>query len=171
MWVLGSWLELPVWQLLLALAGFYAIAGVAMHLLAYHGPVSEWARSVRGVVAPFFVSVILIFGLLLGFVAGEVWRRNSEAVHVVRSEGEALFAIAHLSPDTEPDGAKIQTLVRAYAQSLLRDEWPQMPEGKHAAASETAFVSLLTAILEAPVSGVSGSAVQRARIDIVMKVH
>src|SRR5437879_6005611 len=129
MWILGSWLELPVWQLLLALAGFYAITGVALHLLAYHSPAGEWARSFKGVVAPFFVSVILIFGLLLGFVAGEVWRRNAEAVHVVRSEGEALFAIAHLSPDADPVGAKIQDLVRGYAQSLVKEEWPQMQNG------------------------------------------
>jgi len=171
MWVLGSWLELPVWQLLLALAGLYATAGVAMHLLAYHGPVSEWARSFRGVVAPFFVSVILLFGLLLGFVAGDVWRRNAEVVHAVRSEGEALFAIAHLSPDTEPGGARIQNLIRAYAQSLLTEEWPQMQNGKHAAGSEAPFVSLLSALVDAPVSGNAGLAVQKARLDIVMKLH
>src|SRR5881394_2687022 len=75
--IFGRWLELPVWQLLLALAGFYATTGAAMHVLAYRGPLSEWTRSFRGVVPPFFAAVIIIFALLLGFVAGEVWRRNS----------------------------------------------------------------------------------------------
>src|SRR5882724_9598435 len=116
MWIIGSWLELPVWQQLLALALFYAATGIALHLLAFHSPVSEWARSFKGVVAPFFVSVALVFGLLLGFVAGEVWHRNADAVHVVRNEAEALFELVHLSPDTDPAGAKLQGLVRAYAQ-------------------------------------------------------
>jgi len=171
MWIIGAWLELPVWQQLLALTGLYATTAVALHLVAYHSPVSEWARSFRGVVAPFFVSVALVFGLLLGFVAGEVWHRNADAVHVVRSEGEQLFELVHLSPETDPAGIKLQGLVRAYAQSLVGEEWPRMQEGKHAAASEAAFVSLLTAILDAPVSGSSGLAVQRARLDIVMKLH
>jgi hypothetical protein len=171
MWIVGAWLELPVLQQFLALGGFYATTGVALHLLAYHSPVSDWTRSFRGVVAPFFVSVALIFGLLLGFVAGEVWHRNADAAHVVRSEGEALFELVHLSQDTDPAGTKIQGLVRAYAQSLVGVEWPRMQEGKHAAESEAAFVSLLTAILDAPVSGNSGSAVQRARLDIAMKLH
>jgi hypothetical protein len=118
MWIVGDWLELSVWQQLLALAGLYATTGVAFHLLAYHSPVSEWARSFKGVVAPFFVSVALIFGLLLGFVAGEVWHRNAEAIHVVRSEGEALFELVHLSPDTDPSGAKLQGLVRAMLNPL-----------------------------------------------------
>ena len=142
-----------------------------MHLLAFRSPASEWARVFKGVVAPFFVSVALIFGLLLGFVAGEVWHRNAEAMHVVRSEGEALFELVHLSRDTDPSGVKLQGLVRAYAQSLAGEEWPRMQEGKHAAGSEAAFVSLLTAILDAPVSGNSGSAVQKARLDIALKIH
>jgi hypothetical protein len=171
MGIVGAWLELPVWQQLLALAGFYAATGIFIHLLAFHSPASGWTRSFKGVVAPFFVSVVLIFGLLLGFIAGEVWHRNAEAMQVVRSEGEALFALVHLSPDGDPGGAKLQGLVRAYAQSLAGEEWPRMREGKHAAGSEAAFVSLLTAILDAPVSGSSGSAVQKTRLDIAMKLH
>jgi len=171
MWMIGVWIELPVWQLLLALAGFYAVTGLAIHLFTFHSPASEWARSFKGVVAPFFVSVALVFGLLLGFVAGEVWHRNADALHVVRSEAEALFELVHLSPETDPAGKKLQGLVRAYAQSLVGEEWPRMEEGKHAAGSEAAFVSLLTAILDAPVAGISGAAVQRARLDIAMKLH
>ncbi len=171
MGIVGRWLELPVWQQLLALAGFYATAGIAMHLLAFHSPVSGWAKSFRGVVAPFFVSPILIFGLLLGFVAGAVWHRNAEAVQIVRGEGDALFSLSHLSPETSPGGSRLQGLIRAYAQSVVSEEWPRMQEGKRAAGSETALTSLLDAIVDAPASGNSGAAVQRARFDLVLKLH
>jgi len=171
MGIVGRWLELPVWQQLLALAGFYATAGIAMHLLAFHSPVSGWAKSFRGVVAPFFVSPILIFGLLLGFVAGDVWHRNALAVQVVRGEGDALFSLSHLSPETSPGGVRLQGLIRAYAQSVVSEEWPRMQEGKRAAGSETALTSLLDAIVDAPASGNSGAAVQRARFDLVLKLH
>jgi len=171
MGIVGRWLELPVWQQLLALAGFYATAGIAMHLLAFHSPVSGWAKSFRGVVAPFFVSPILIFGLSLGFVAGDVWHRNALAVQVVRGEGDALFSLSHLSPETSPGGSRLQGLIRAYAQSVVSEEWPRMQEGKRAAGSETALTSLLDAIVDAPASGNSGVAVQRARFDLVLKLH
>ena len=72
--------------------------------------------------------------------------------------------------ERNPAGKKLQGLVRAYAQSLVGEEWPRMQEGTHAAGSEAAFVSLLTAILDAPVAGSSGAAVQRARLDIAMKL-
>jgi len=169
--IVGIWLELPVWQQLLALSGFYATTVVAIHLLAFHSPASGWTRSFKGVVAPFFVSVALIFGLLLGFVAGEVWHRNTDAVQVVRGEGDALFALSHLSPDSDPGAAKLPNLILAYAQSVVGEEWRQMREGKRAAATETAFTSLLSAIVAAPVSGSSGAAVQRARFDAVLKLH
>jgi Protein of unknown function (DUF4239) len=169
--IVGIWLELPVWQQLLALAGFYATTGIFIHLLAFHSPTSELTRSFKGVVAPFFVSVVLIFGLLLGFIARDVWQRNTDAVQVVRGEGDALFALSHLSPDSDPGAAKLPNLIVAYAQSVVGDEWPQMREGKRAAATETAFTSLLSAIVDAPVSGSSGSAVQRARFDLVLKLH
>jgi len=171
MGIIGAWLELRAWQLLLALAGFYALAGLAIHLLVFHSPVSEWARSFRGVVAPFFVTPILIFSLLLGFIASEVWHRNAEAVQLVRDEGDALFALTHLIPDNDPAEKTLLGLIRAYAQSVVAEEWPRMQGGNRFPATEAAFTSLLSAIVETPVSGVNGPSVQKARLDIAMKLH
>ena len=171
MGIIAGWLQLPVWQLLLALAGFYAATGIAIHWLAFHSPASRWTLSFNGVVGPFFVSVILIFGLLHSFVAREIWQRNGEAAQVVRAEGDALRVLSHLTPESEPAAARIQDLIRAYAQSVIADEWPQMQQGKGGVGSETAFASLLTAIVDAPVSRSNTPAVQRARIDIVLKLH
>jgi hypothetical protein len=128
-------------------------------------------RSFRGVVAPFFVSPVVIFGLLLGFIAGDVWHRNAQAVQIVRDEGDALFALSHLSPMSDPAGEKLQNLIRAYAQSVVGEEWPRMEMGKRAEGSETALTTLLGAVVDAPVSGNSGAAVQRARLDIVLRLH
>lgn len=171
MGIVGTWLELPVWPQLIVLTGFYAITGIALHLLAFHGPVSGWARSFRGVVAPFFVSPSLIFGLLLGFIAGEVWHRNAEAVQVVRGEGDTLSALTHLIPATDAAAAGLLQLIRAYAQSVVIEEWPRMKDGKRFSKTEAAFDSLLQAIVDTPVSGVNGAAVQKARLDLAIKLH
>jgi len=169
--VIEGWIQLPVWQLLVALVAFYVATGIAIHWLAFHSPASRWTLSFNGVVGPFFVSVVLIFGLLHSFVAREIWQRNDEAVQVVRAEGDALRALSHLLPESDPATASIQDLIRAYAQSVIADEWPRMRQGKGGVGSETAFASLMTAIVDAPVSGSSGPAVHRARIDTVLKLH
>jgi hypothetical protein len=171
MGIIGVWLELRVWELLLALAAFYAIAGIIIHLLVFHSPVSDWARSFRGVVAPFFVTPILIFSLLLGFIASEVWHRNAEAVQLVRDEGDALFTLTHLIPEKDPAEKTLLGLIRAYAQSVVAEEWPRMQGGNRSAAAEAAFTSLLSAIVETPVPGVNGPSVQKARLDIAAKLH
>ena len=169
--VIEGWIQLPVWQLLAVLVAFYVATGAAIHWLAFHSPASRWTLSFNGVVGPFFVSAVLIFGLLHSFVAREIWQRNDEAVQVVRAEGDALRTLAHLIPEGDPATARTQDLIRAYAQSVIADEWPQMRQGKGGVASETAFASLLTAIVDAPVSRSNTPAVQRARIDIVLKLH
>jgi hypothetical protein len=169
--IVGAWLELSVWAQLLALVGFYGVAAVVFHLLTFHSRGGNWAKSFRGVVAPFFVSPILIFGLLLGFVATGVWQRNAEAVRVVRSEGDILFTLQHLSPESEPGGADIQQLIRGYAQAVAVEEWPLMRQGKRAASAEMGLTKLLEAIVGAPISGGGGAAVQKARLDLVLKLH
>jgi hypothetical protein len=127
--------------------------------------------SFSGLVAPFFVSVTLIFGLLHSFVAGEVWRRHADSVQVVRSEGDALVLLAYLTPDTDPAAAKLRAMIRAYAQSVVRDEWPRMKEGKHVPEAVAAFTSLLSAIAAAPASGSDAAAIQRVRLDTALKLH
>ena len=171
MWIVGAWLELAVWQQLLALAGFYATTALILHLLTFHSPASEWVRSFRGVAAPFFVSVAVIFGLLLGFVAGEVWHRNAEALRVVRGEGDALFQINLLSPDNDPGSAALHDLMRAYAQSVVKEEWPLLRLGGRSDGSETALDSLIKGVVAAPVFGSGGLTVQRARLDLALKLH
>lgn len=171
MGIIESWIQLPVWQLLLALAAFYAATGTIIHWLAFHSPASRWTLRFNGVVGPFFVSVILIFGLLHSFVAREIWQRNDDAAQVVRGEGDALRTLMHLTREGDPAAARIQDLIRAYAQSVVADEWPQMRQSTGSIGSEAAFASLLGAIIDDPVSGSNAPAMQRARLDTVLRLH
>jgi hypothetical protein len=171
LWIIGAWLELPVWQQLLVLTGCYATSLIVIHCLAFHSPAREWVRSFRGVVAPFFVSVAVIFGLLLGFVAGDVWHRNAEAVRIVRGEGDALFQINHLALDSDPGSATLRDLIRAYALSVVVNEWPLMQRGQRSDRSEAALDGLIKGIVTAPVFASGGLVVQRARLDLALKLH
>jgi hypothetical protein len=171
MGIVAGWIQLPVWQLLAVLVAFYVAFGIAIHWLSFYSPASRWTLSFNGVVGPFFVSAVLIFGLLHSFIAREIWQRNDEAAQVVRAEGDALRALSHLVPESDPAAARIQDLIRAYAKSVIAVEWPQMRQGKGGVGSETEFARLLSAVVDTPVSRSNTPAVQRARIDLVLKLH
>jgi hypothetical protein len=115
--------------------------------------------------------VLLIFALLHGFIAKEIWQRNEDAVQIVRAEGDALRALEHLTADSDPAARRLQDLIRAYAQSVVEDEWPRMRERRDAPQAEAAFARLLSAVVAAPASGGSGPEVERVRLDTVLKLH
>src|SRR5215213_5494841 len=111
---IGTWLELPAVPQLLLLAAFYLVTGTVIHLLSFYGFAGRWLGSFKGIVGPFFTSVTVIFGLLVGFIAGEVWQRHTAAAQVVRAEADALLSLYYLTPGSSPDTVTVHNLIRAY---------------------------------------------------------
>jgi hypothetical protein len=169
--MIGTWLELPVMPQVFLLAAFYLISGIVIHLLSFYGPVGRWSGSFKGIVAPFFTSVTVIFAFLAGFIASDVWRRNTEAMQVVRAEADALLALYHLTPETAPDAATIHDRIRAYTESVIRREWPRMDIGEGAPETEAALDALFQEILPRSAQSAINPAIERARIDTALKLR
>ena len=183
--LIGTWLELPVMPQLLALAGFYIATTIIIHLLSFQGFIGRWMANFKGIVGPFFTSVTLVFGLLTGFVASEVWHRNAEAKRIVRAEADTLLSLYYLAPETSPDAVTIHRLIRAYAESVVQQEWKQMQAGKDAPATVAALDALFREVLSgsAPgatnpgaitpgaINGAVNPAVERARIDTALTLR
>jgi len=169
--IIGTWLELPVRPLLLLLAAFYFATGTIIHLLSFYGPTGRWCANFKGVVGPFFTSVTVIFGLLAGFVAGDVWRRSAEAGRVVCAEANDLLALYWLTPETDRDAATIRSLIRAYVESVLRQEWPRMHDGEGAPDTEAALGALLKQILNRSEQGSISQAIDRTRLDAALALR
>ena len=77
--LLKAWLELPVPWIFASLSVFYFGSAALMVWLSFRSRLSPRIRSFKGVVAPFFTSTAIIFGLLVGFLSNDIWERNSLA--------------------------------------------------------------------------------------------
>jgi hypothetical protein len=70
----------------------------------------------------------IIFALLVGFLAAQVWNDNDRAGAAVNREASALRAAVLLGSDAcpgEPD-AKLRDLIHRHIEQAVSDEWPAM---------------------------------------------
>jgi hypothetical protein len=88
--LIDAWLSLPLPALILILAAFYGASALVLIGLSFGALVGPWVRSFRGVVGPFFGAIVIIFSILVGFLANDVWDRNRRAAATVRGEGASL---------------------------------------------------------------------------------
>ena len=168
--MIGFWLELPVWAMLLVLVAVYGATAAAIFWFCHHSPARHWVAHYRGIVVGFFGAVSVLFALLYGFVAGDVWHRNADATRLVRAEADSLFALSEISAAAGSDAASLNALILAYAQSVVGEEWPLMVEGESSPRVEGALGKLLGTILGGDTQAVD-PAVRRALVDTVLKLR
>ena len=69
----------------------------------------------------------LVFGLLVGFLAAEVWSNSSSAQGAVNNEAGALRSVDLLDREfPAADQQRMDALIRAYIQQAVTREWPAM---------------------------------------------
>ena len=71
----------------------------------------------------------IVFALLVGFLAAQVWSSGERAVAAVSEEASSLRAVVLLSSEFpgEPE-ARMRSLVSRHVEDAVRKEWPQMAE-------------------------------------------
>lgn len=131
-------LELPVVVLALVVLGAtYVVAGliyVAVQALA----AGERATWFKGYSAGMLSPLGILFGLLIAFVASQVWSDFDRAHAAVQREASALRAVVLLSGALPPEPrAHLLALVGRHIQEAVTQEWPAMAE-QHADIKITA---------------------------------
>lgn len=163
--MISFWLRLPVVEMLAALVFVFGAVAICLVLLSFVLPTSPAIRSFRGVVAPFVGSVAVMFAILLGFLANDIWGRQQRAAANVRLEAENLQTLTGLAAafglPSEPLGAA----VRAYAEAVVSKEWPNMQRGDSAPAAEQALDHLLNTMARLNYSGPGDRELQRLLLD------
>lgn len=151
-----SWLALPTPIMLAVMGlGFVALA-ILLFLVSFIFPTRETVRSFRGVVAPFVGTVAVVFGILLGFLANDVWERERRASAAVRTEAENLLAISKLSETFGLPHDPLAGAVRSYIETVVRDEWPSMQQGESTDSGEAVLEQLLRTISQTDMEKISG---------------
>jgi hypothetical protein len=123
-----DWLyNLPVGGMaLVVFGGTYLCAGVIYWVVTALA-VGERARAFKGISPGMLPPLGIIFGLLVAFVAAQVWGDVERAKTAVNREASALRAVILLTGSFpgEPE-TRLQALVRRHITEAVTKEWPTM---------------------------------------------
>jgi hypothetical protein len=169
--IFNIWLDMPVWGIFGSLAGLFSALGLLIHGLCFSERMRPRSSTFAGVVAPFFGSVAILFSLLTGFLANEVWERNRQAGRAIMAERDGLLAVHAISLAAASDMREIRIAVQDYAKALVDDEWPRMMDQEGSVKAGQELLNLLTLVSNPKVSTDAGQAAQGALLDTVLKLR
>jgi hypothetical protein len=96
--------------------------GSAVWWVSFGRPLRGWAQGFKGVVAPFFGAVSVLFALQAVFLANDVVVRNREAVAAVNGEADTIREVFALSVASASDMTVIHRTLVEYLRAVLADE-------------------------------------------------
>jgi hypothetical protein len=160
--MIKAWLELPSFGVFATLALLYYGMAILLVVLTFRSPLSSPVKSLGGLVAPFFSSVALLFGLLTGFLANDIGDRNRQAVRAVQTEAGELRNVYTLSVASATDMGAIRTSLKAYVESTIHDEWPSLIHGETSPRTDAAYDNMLREISDPAITRDASAAVHAA---------
>ena len=164
-----AWLALPIPAIFASLFVFYLATAAFLVWLSFRSPLRAHVQSLKGVVAPFFGSVGIIFGLLIAFLSNDIWDRNKQAERVVLTESDTLVALYSLGMASGADSAALRSAIRGYARAVAEDEWPRRQTGERSVKADAALNMLLREV--ALPGTVKDPALQRTMLDMALRIR
>ena len=129
---MGDWLlNIPVLAMAAAILLACYLFTAGLYLLITALAVGERARVFKAVSPGMLPPMAIIFALLVGFLAAQVWSDLDRANTAVNREASALRAIVLLAAGFpgQPE-ALLRDLVRRHIQEAVTQEWPAMSRGR-----------------------------------------
>ena len=127
---MGDWLyDLPLgWMALIIFAATYVIAA-AIYWIVTRLAVDERARAFKALSPGMLPPLGIIFGLLVGFIAVQVWSDFDRAKVAVVNEASALRSADLLAANFSPsEAAELRTVIGRHIKTSVTEEWPAMAE-------------------------------------------
>lgn len=120
-----------------------------LFLLEAKGPLSKPIQESKGLVAPYFTAISILFGLFAALLASDVWEKTNQAKRAVQAESHAVHAIAHLAR-AHGLGDVVMPKLRAYAEAASVEQPHSDAFDRQHAATEKAYLDLLTTLSKLP---------------------
>ena len=107
--------------------GVIYVFTAGLYVLIIALAVGERARAFKGISPGMLPPLAILFALLVGFLAAQVWNDADRASTAVNREASALRATVLLAAGFpgEPE-ARLRDLIRRYIQDAVSQEWPAM---------------------------------------------
>jgi hypothetical protein len=128
--MMADWLlNLPVsWMALIIFAATYLITG-GVYLLVTKLAATDWARVFKAVSPGMLPPLGILFALLVGFIAVEVWNNFDKAKTAVATEASALRAVVLLAGTLPPEEKmRVYALINRHIEEAVNKEWPEMAQ-------------------------------------------
>ena len=142
--IMGDWLlNLPVpWMALAVFVATYLTAG-SIYLVVTRLAVNGRAKAFKAVSPGMLPPLGILFALLVGFIAVEVWSNFDKAKAAVATEASALRAVVLLAGTfPEEQKTRIYALINRHIDEAVNKEWPSM------AQQRASLSTLPTALVE-----------------------
>ena len=127
---MGDWLyNLPLaWMILVIFAATYGVAA-AIYWIVTRLAVDERARAFKALSPGMLPPLGIIFGLLVGFIAVQVWGEYDRAKVAVINEASALRSAVLLAANFSPtEEAQLHARIARHIEMCVAEEWPSMAE-------------------------------------------
>ena len=145
-----DWLQnLPLgWMALVVFVVTYLVA-VGIHWLVMTLAVGVRARAFKAISPGMLPPLGIIFGLLVAFIAAQVWGDLDRAHAAVNREASALRAIVLLATSFpgEPE-TRLRALVHRQIEDAVTQEWPAMARRRATLTMTPAPLALLATSLK-----------------------
>ena len=125
---MGDWfLNLPVlWMAVVVFAATYLFAA-GIHRIVTRLAVNGRAVAFKAVSPGMLPPLGILFALLVGFIAVEVWGNFDKAKAAIASEASALRAVAILAGNFPVEQkTRIHGLLNQHIEEAINNEWPAM---------------------------------------------
>jgi Protein of unknown function (DUF4239) len=142
---MSDWLlNLPVpWMALVVFVGTYFGAAV-IYFIVTRLAVNGRARAFKALSPGMLPPLGIIFGLLVGFIAAQVWSDFERAKVAVATEASALRGVVLLAGSFPPEQeTRLRALINRHIEEAVNQEWPAM------AQQRATLATLPAALIEA----------------------
>jgi hypothetical protein len=127
---MSDWLlNLPVlWMAVVVFAAIYLLTA-SIYWVVTRLAVNDRARAFKAISPGMLPPLGILFALLVGFIAVEVWNNFDKAKVAVASEASALRAVVLLAGTfPEEQKTRIYALVDRHIEEAISKEWPAMAQ-------------------------------------------
>jgi hypothetical protein len=125
---MSDWLlNLPVLWMGVVILGFIYLGTAGIYLLITKLAVGDRLKAFKAITPGILPPLSVVFGLLVAFLANQVWGEADKASTAVNREASALRAVVLLASqfpgETE---THLRGLIHDYIQDAANQEWPDM---------------------------------------------
>jgi Protein of unknown function (DUF4239) len=167
---MGDWffnLSVP-WMALVIFLATYLIAG-CVDLVVTRLAVNERAKGFKAVSAGMLPPLGILFALLVGFIAVEVWGNFDKAKTAVTTEASALRAVVLLAGSFPEQRTSIYALVDRHIDESVNNEWPAMAQQRM--TLETLPMALIEALHDTLALKPTDDSQRAAQSEMVKELH